>query len=118
MITTVSINGNTLTADATGATYQWLNCDYGNAIIPSETNQTFTATANGNYAVIITKNGCIDTSNCYHIMSTNYNLEQKDITNQIFPNPSSGVIIINMGKEKLTPYQFLMLVDKKYFSKP
>ena len=61
---TLTSVGAILTSNEAGATYQWLDCDNGNAIIAAETNQSYTATVTGNYAVLITVNGCSDTSSC------------------------------------------------------
>lgn len=61
--TTVTKNGNTLTASETGATYQWFNCGT-NQPIAGANSQSYTATASGNYKVIIGKNNCVDTSAC------------------------------------------------------
>ncbi len=63
--TTVTNDGSTLTATATGGAYQWLDCESGHAVIEGETGQSFTPSANGNYAVEITLSGCKDTSDCY-----------------------------------------------------
>lgn len=60
--TSVSRSGLTLTAQATGVTYQWINCNGG--AIPGATNASFTPGANGDYAVIITDGNCSDTSTC------------------------------------------------------
>jgi hypothetical protein len=60
-----SQNGTTLTADQTGATYQWLDCDNNFAIINGETNQSYTPAVTGNYAVEVNMNGCVDTSACF-----------------------------------------------------
>ncbi len=60
----VSISGNTLSALQNGASYQWIDCDNGNAPISGATSQTFTPTTSGNYAVEITFNGCTGLSNC------------------------------------------------------
>ena len=59
-------NANLLIAQAAGATYQWVNCA-NNAAIGGATGQYYTATANGNYAVIVGQNGCADTSACYNV---------------------------------------------------
>lgn len=78
--------GSVLSADSAGYTYQWLDCDNGNAVIPGETNQTFTPTVGGNYAVEITDNGCVDTSAC--LTST---VGINELNNQkfvMYPNPS------------------------------
>jgi len=56
--------GTTLTSDQGGATYQWIDCDNGNAPISGETNQSFTPTVTGNYAVVVTLDNCSDTSAC------------------------------------------------------
>jgi hypothetical protein len=54
----------TIEANAVGLTYQWVDCDDNFAVIANETNQSFTATVNGNYAVIVTDGACSDTSAC------------------------------------------------------
>ena len=67
-INTVTQTGATLTAEQSGATYQWLDCDNGYAVIATETNQSYTpSNVTGNYAVEVTLNGCVDTSACYHV---------------------------------------------------
>jgi hypothetical protein len=81
-----SQTGSVLTADSAGYTYQWLDCDNGYAIISGATNQTYTPTAGGNYAVELTDNGCVDTSAC--LTST---VGINELNNQSFvmyPNPS------------------------------
>ena len=77
---------NLLTANATGSTYQWLDCDNGNAIIAGETNQTYTPAITGNYAVEVTQNGCVDTSACILVDYTG--IENLTSTNlSVYPNP-------------------------------
>lgn len=63
--TNVNSNMNTLEAELSGASYQWLDCANNYTIIPGETNQSFTPSLTGNYAVEITTDGCVDTSSCY-----------------------------------------------------
>jgi hypothetical protein len=57
-------NGVTISANNNSASYVWLDCNNNQAIIFGENNQSYTATANGSYAVEITENGCVDTSAC------------------------------------------------------
>jgi gliding motility-associated-like protein len=65
--TNISINNFTVTVAQLNASYQWINCTTGNAIAGAN-NQSFTATENGNYAVMITLNECCHaTSNCIAI---------------------------------------------------
>ena len=90
---------NIFTAIETNAIYQWVDCNNNFAPLPGEVNQTFTATANGRYAVIVTKNGCTDTSICRLISNVavqNVNSVDKI---QIHPNPNSGRFILDVPIE-------------------
>jgi hypothetical protein len=95
--TTVSVSNDTLTADLSGATsYQWIDCNNGNSFIPSATNQAYTATTNGDYAVIITDNGCTDTSACNNVVITSIDNQSSFGKNiSIFPNPSEGIFTVS-----------------------
>jgi hypothetical protein len=93
-IVTCSENGYTIIANQNGATYQWLDCSNGNTLISGQTNQSFTATSNGNYAVIVTQNSCSDTSTCYNIAITDVVENSSRTAVTIYPNPSTGVINI------------------------
>jgi len=95
--TNILVNGITLTSWQTGSTYQWLDCNNGYAAISGATNQSYTATANGSYAVEITKNNCTDTSACYEV--TNIGISEALLKNTllIFPNPAHNEITINLG---------------------
>lgn len=86
VVVSVSQAGANLTANAVGATYQWLSCIPYHKII-GETNQTYIVTSNGYYAVEVTENGCVDTSICYPVGSIGVN--DYDFSNniKIFPNP-------------------------------
>jgi len=93
--TSVSQTGTTLLADATGATFQWINCTNGNPIA-GQTNPGFTATSLGNYAVIVTRNNCSDTSSCFNISTVGLN-DNRDSTDLIiYPNPSRGRIQVKI----------------------
>lgn len=63
--TNVTQTDSVLTAEEIGATYQWLNCGSSYDIIIGETNQSFTPSITGNYAVEVNVNGCVDTSACF-----------------------------------------------------
>lgn len=58
------LNAVTLQANSSTGQYQWVDCDNNFSFLNGETNQVFTAASNGNYAVIVTENGCTDTSSC------------------------------------------------------
>ena len=92
--TDLESSGATITAIATGVTYQWIDCDNANAAIEGETLQNFTATAQGNFAVVLTDGNCTATSECVLIDFVDlgsagaYNIE-------IYPNPTSGKVTID-----------------------
>lgn len=87
--TRTSQNRELLSALNTQASaYQWLRCDQSFAPISGATAATFTATANGSYAVAITANGCTDTSACLQVSTVSVDdpLWQEV---RVFPNPAS-----------------------------
>ena len=90
--TSVVQNGNELAAVLAGATYQWLDCDDGYAIIAGEGNQTFLATGSGNFAVSVSANGCTDTSSCYNVFVVGLaeDLQHENVL-LVYPNPSNGI---------------------------
>src|SRR5690606_13842250 len=88
--TSITVNGTTITSNEHGASYQWVDCNNGNAPIVGETDSSFTATSNGDYAVIITKNSCSTMSACVNI--TTVGLKDNAIDNHIklYPNPTTS----------------------------
>lgn len=95
--TNVTISNETLIADRdlSGTTYQWIDCDNGNSYISGETNQSFTPSQDGNYAVQLTTNGCVSVSDCIttnFLTTANFDALQNDVI--IYPNPSNGVFEI------------------------
>jgi hypothetical protein len=95
---TVTNSDPTLTATASNATYQWIDCDNGNVVIASATNQSYTPTINGNYAVIVTENGCSDTSACYLVASSDVTELNFASEISIYPNPTSQNVTIDLGE--------------------
>jgi hypothetical protein len=65
---TVAVNGNVFTAADSTATYQWLDCANNKQTIAGATNRSQVALGcvgnTLNYAVKLTKDGCVDTSAC------------------------------------------------------
>jgi PKD repeat protein len=89
----VTQTGNTLTANATNATFQWIDCADGNDIIGA-TDATFSPTYNGDFAVVVFQNGCYDTSPCYTISTIGLD-ELNESAVVVYPNPSTtGVFSI------------------------
>lgn len=95
----VTTSGNNITATNDNGTYKWLDCNNGNAVIQGETDQLFTATQNGNYAVEVTEEGCKRTSECVAIIvagTSSYMLDGLSLV----PNPAvSSCEILNVDGE-------------------
>ncbi len=89
--------GTSLVSLETAATWQWVDCNNGFAPLSGQMQQSFTAIVNGNYAVIVSKNGCVDTSSCYLI--NNIGIEDNSFGNSftIYPNPTYGKVSIDLG---------------------
>jgi hypothetical protein len=87
----VTQSGGQLTAAQNGASYQWLDCN-GFTPIVGETAQVFEPTVNGNYAVVVTLNGCSDTSNCINVSFSGLGEPTEKHAFTIFPNPTTGSI--------------------------
>ncbi len=86
--TAVTLNGSTLTASASGASYQWIDCDNGNAAVSGATSQSYTPAEHGSYAVAVTVNGCSDTSACYHVAGTGVYEQERGNAVSVYPNPA------------------------------
>ncbi len=93
-----SLNGITISANNPNATYQWLDCNNNFAIIPNQTGQSFTPSANGNYAVQLSENGCVDTSNCISVSTIGQPEFGESVEFKVFPNPSTGSYTIEFQK--------------------
>jgi len=89
----------TIEAGATGLAYQWIDCDNSFAPISGETNQSFTATANGSYAVIVTDGACSDTSDCVVISTIGLN-EFNSSAISAYPNPVNDVLTIQVEAQR------------------
>jgi hypothetical protein len=86
----------TIEANAAGLTYQWLDCNDNDAVINGETSQSFTATSNGNYSVIVTDGVCADTSECVAINTIG--VEKEELSLSLYPNPVQNKLnIVSKG---------------------
>ncbi|MBL4670266.1 MAG: T9SS type A sorting domain-containing protein [Flavobacteriales bacterium] len=89
--------GNTITAKQTGGAYMWIDCNNGNTAIIGETNVNYTAGSNGDYAVVVTLGGCIDTSACVNVIITSIIESAFGEEIKVYPNPTSNNVTIDFG---------------------
>ena len=94
----ITDNSPDLSSNEQDALYQWIDCTTNSSIV-GETNQNFTASSNGTYAVIINDGICTDTSACYqvnNVIALNLNFDHGII---LFPNPTIGLLTIQFEQE-------------------
>lgn len=110
----ITVSGTTLQANQNNASYQWVNCNNNYSPFTDDTLAIFNITSNGDYAVIIDLNGCIDTSSCVNINTTliQNTLPKEEIT--IFPNPfnRSAEVIFLKNQENVELELFDVLGKK------
>jgi hypothetical protein len=93
--TSMTINEYVLTANEMDAGYQWLKDDNE---IDGATAQSYTVTETGAYAVVITKNDCVDTSRTYNITVTTGILDLSFGSEiNVYPNPTKGDVTVDLG---------------------
>jgi len=111
----VTTSGVTITADSISNAYQWLDCNNEFAIIADETSQSYTAIANGNYAVMITQGLCSDTSACVQITTVGIKtIQTKKIS--IYPNPVTNELIIEFeNNTNETDFEILNSIGQVVF---
>ena len=95
--TSVTLADGTLTANASDASYQWLDCATGDTI-PGQTGEEFTPSANGLYAVVVTQGFCSDTSACYFVMTTGVDDLRGTTDASIVPNPNDGSFVLLLSE--------------------
>jgi hypothetical protein len=93
--TVISQSGPILTAQQAGASYQWINC-VTLAPVPGAITQQYVATANGQYACVVTVGGCSDTSVCANVVNVGIQ-ELNGTLIQASPNPFENEITLTSG---------------------
>lgn len=91
-------NGTTLQANDSIATYQWLDCNNSMTPISGENGQSFNPGANGNYALELSLNGCVDTSICTTIAAIGVNENVMEDWFKVYPSVTNGPFTIQFDK--------------------
>ncbi len=89
----VSVYNNELTAleTASRVSYQWINCSDMQPVI-GERDQDFIAFQNGNYALSLRLDGCVDTSDCFPVTTVGFLYYDQKIKLMAYPNPATNQI--------------------------
>lgn len=107
----ITQNGITLTSTAVGANYQWIDCST-NQPVAGATNQGFTTTQiTGTYAVVVSDNGCSDTSICVSVDQSGMN--ENALTIGLKPNPANESVLIQWQGDQIDMIELLDETGKK-----
>jgi hypothetical protein len=102
----VNLSSISLSANASDASYQWLDCNNGSEPIAAANSQTFVPTQSGHYAVVVSANGCTDTSACFGLIGIGIEetLAQRGFA--MYPNPATDRLYMealpNAGPSSIT----------------
>jgi len=89
--TSISVTASTpptISSNAQGATYQWVNCSDSSSVA-GVTQSFFVPASNGDYAVIVTANGCSLWSQCVSVQGIGIEEFTRVL---LYPNPTSGIL--------------------------
>lgn len=92
----ISINGNTLGTSVIDADYQWIDCDT-DMEIQGATESTFSPSTSGNYAVVVTKNGCSSISPCESMTIVGTLAPAREKHHVVYPNPMITTLNVSIG---------------------
>ncbi len=89
-------DGSLYSREWTANSLQWVDCNDNFKPIPGATNQDFKPTANGSYAVLITRDSCSAYSACYNYQVVS-NEEFDQLIISIFPNPVKDILTVDFA---------------------
>ncbi len=98
--TSIQVNGRILSSNASNASFQWLDCNNGSAILLGDTTSVLNATTGGNFALEINMNGCVDTSRCVRVIGVGIDENNSNAGMAIFPNPSGGYVFLKFQNKQ------------------
>ncbi len=104
--TAVVAGTHILTSATQGATYQWVDCSSG-IPVPGGVNQGFSPTISGSFKVVVTKNGCVDSSGCHYVTPSGIESREGNGWLLLTPNPASDKVTVSAG----APFTDLELIN-------
>ena len=94
--TFVTSDGKTITAEASGDMYRWLQCGTPYIVIDTAVSQSYTPGVSGSYAVEVTHQACADTSSCIQVDLYAVISNTLGEGFSVYPNPASSTISIHL----------------------
>ncbi len=87
--------GDSLRSTSLSGNFQWLYCDSNFASIPGATGPSYKPLVDGSYAVLVSDQNCLDTSDCFIVSGLDSeNYPSSDF--ELFPNPAHDFINVNL----------------------
>ena len=91
--TAIDLQGNTLSLEQNGASYQWIDCADGSSLA-GENGQNFIPVLSGSYACVISLNACSDTTACVDVELVGL-LTQEQENWKVYPNPTNDLLFVS-----------------------
>ena len=89
---TATVIGGICSVTQTGGIYQWFKCPT-QEVVSGATAQSFIAPQNGDYQCVVTRGGCVDTTNCITVTAAGIDhISGFDFS--LSPNPTNGSFTI------------------------
>ena len=113
-IPTIAQDGNRLSADVDGVSYQWIDCDT-ESMVPGATSQSFSPGVSGNFRVEISDGTCTQTSDCFTFQfdESILSIDKKSIL--VYPNPVSERLAIDVRQTKIDRIELIDVSGKVIF---
>lgn len=109
---------DSLVVDALSAKYQWLDCENSFIKLGGANARSYSPKRDGNYAVEVTQEACVDTSNCYDFVVSSL-VEIITSSIKVYPNPSVGVIkVITPDQIEIERVSVFNSIGKEVYDAP
>ncbi|MES2287813.1 MAG: T9SS type A sorting domain-containing protein [Bacteroidota bacterium] len=98
----ITANGAVLTSSASTGNQWYLN----SAIVPNAISQTYTATQNGNYTVIVTVSGCSSVASAaVNVINAGIDQSSNNYFFNVYPNPNDGNFNVSFNVPSKATYK-------------
>jgi hypothetical protein len=104
---TIEQIGNQLSASATNASFQWIDCGTQQPITGATSANYQPPAGPTTYAVLVTQDGCSLLSDCISFSGANLDENTLNILIKIYPNPTNSDINLNTESEIIKGYKVL-----------
>ena len=109
----LTLSPSALTSNMDNASYQWINCNT-NLPISSESNQSFSPSASGSYAVAVTVGSCTELSSCVDFTSLDSETIKLNMI-KVFSNAALTTLNIEHPFNEDLSFELFSIEGKKIF---